>query len=133
MLTDFQCMYQQLRLWMIFWAQGRFYSKQKCWGAAIPLAHVQKKSAAQQQNGLFCFASNEQWHWVCPAHIWVLRVLCLGRLLPGADGCSERWVQPCILLQQMMLSTASLNLSAVGSVVCGIPRHQPHEVVSVLR
>lgn len=41
-------------------------------------------------------------------------------------------VQPCVLLQQRILSTASLYPSAVGSVVRGIPQAGDHEVVSVL-
>lgn len=43
-----------------------------------------------------------------------------------------RRVQPCVLLQQRMASTASLYPSAVGSVVRGIPQAGGNEVVSML-
>lgn len=46
---------------VLFWARGRFPPEQRCWGAAIPLPHIQKESAAQK-NGLFSFASVEQQH-----------------------------------------------------------------------
>lgn len=58
----------------LFWAWGRFAPEQKCWGAIIPLSHMQEEPAAQK-NGLFSFASTEQWQRVCQANIWVLRAL----------------------------------------------------------
>lgn len=90
---------------VLFWAWARFLPRQRCWDAAIPLPHMQKESAALK-HGLFSFASVEQWHWVCRAHIWVLRALWLGRLLSGGGGHSDRRVQPSVLLQQKMSSPA---------------------------
>lgn len=128
--ASFACTHSQ-DSWVLFWTRGRFPSEQRCWGAAIPLPHRQKESAAQK-NELFSFASIEQQHWLCRAHIWVLRALRLGRFFPGGGGCSDRRVQPCVLLQQRMPSTASLCPSLVGSVVHGIPQADDHKVVSVL-
>lgn len=62
----------------------------------------------------------------------MLRALWLQRLLPGGGGHSDRCVQPCVLLQQRILSTASLYPSAAGSVVRGIPQAGDHKVVSLL-
>lgn len=98
--------------WVLFWARARFLPRQRCWGAAIPLPHMQKESAALK-NGLFSFASVEQWHWVCKLtsegsvagkapswRWWAFRQTCPALCLAPAEDVKPCLALPCFTLQQ---------------------------------